>query len=172
MMLSGYHQQGKTWRAVGSMIAISVCGYFSLGTSCDSSPLRETVSMTVRFDEGQETTTLLVGASGSSISLYFDQELIVTRNGLPTDPPDDGEGVLEWGRIGTTCQSNADPADSMSKSGTSCTSDELRGAALYELRRHDASEALDVRVTATVHSETDCNGELPRRFGIVLEAEQ
>ena len=158
-------------RSLGSLIAMAVCGYLSLGTSCDSSAIEETASIVLHFQPGQASAVLMVHTEGSGeLRLHFDGEFIILRDGVPIGPPiEEGES-----RMDTVCEINpgTEPYEPRLPPGTHCTADEgPTSPMLYEVARQDTTEALDVVATGTLVGSTDCGGAPPERFGIVLEAE-
>lgn len=158
-------------RAGASVLAVAVCGYLSLGTSCDDAPVEERVTGTLRFAPGQASATLRVRAEASWLVLHFDEELVVLRNGEPTRAHEEGVpldpetmtcgvGLVPWHtRVpteGTTCSTERVPAEEE----------------LYEVVRSDTTAALQVTVTVVAGTYLDCDGKLTDPLGVTIEIEE
>lgn len=165
-------RQAASLRAGASALAVAVCGYLSLGTSCDDIPTEEQATGTLRFAPGQASATFKVRAEASWLVLHFDEELVVLRAGKPTPSP---QGGAPSDREQMTCGPGHEPPrrTTVPAEGTTCSTERVSSEEeLYEVVRSDTTAALEVAVTAIAGTYTDCDGHLKGTLGVMIEVEE
>ncbi len=161
-------------RQLAAFATVAFCGYFSLGTSCDS--IIETIETRValHYDAGDGTAFLKVRASGERVTIVVDSGLTVPLR-LPDTAAAPGVALGSAGSAGASSTpleggESALPAGPSDPQGA-CTVSGLENRcevevpfsegpfeATFRVIRSDTSVEQEVTAVVSVAGEGDCDG--------------